>query len=62
MQASGATGPRGRSRVYLAVIAAALIATLWLILQLIGFIVKLLFLAAAVVVALVTWQAWRGAD
>jgi hypothetical protein len=62
MQASGATGPRGRSGAYLAVIAAALIVTLYLILQLIGFLLKLLFLAAAVVIALVAWQAWGGAD
>jgi hypothetical protein len=47
------------SGIYLAVTALGLIAVLYLALQLIGFLFKLLFLAAAVLIAVAAWRAWR---
>jgi hypothetical protein len=48
--------------LYLAVIVAALVITVYLTLQVVGFLVKLLFLAAVTVLALAAFRAWRGAS
>lgn len=56
--------PRARtgegSGIYLAVIVLALIAAVYLAFQLIGFLFKLAFLVAAVIIGMAAWRAWRG--
>jgi hypothetical protein len=59
MGTPGTAGRTARSGFYLAVTVLALLVTLYLILQLIGFLFKLLFLVAAVVIGLAAWRAWR---
>jgi hypothetical protein len=59
MGTPGTAEHRVRSGLYLAITAAALLVTLYLILQLIGVLFKLLFLAAVVVIGLMAWRAWR---
>jgi hypothetical protein len=49
-----------RSGFYLAVALVALLVTIYLALQLIGFLFKLAFLAAAAFIGLAAWRAWRG--
>jgi hypothetical protein len=51
---------RGRDGRYLAVTAIALMVAVYLAFQLIGFLFKLLFLAAAVVIGLSAYRAWKG--
>jgi hypothetical protein len=46
--------------VYLAVTVVALLATVYLAFQVIGFIFKLAFLALAVWIGLRAWRAWNG--
>jgi threonine/homoserine/homoserine lactone efflux protein len=45
--------------VYLAVTVAALLVAVWLAFQILGFLLKLLLFAAAVVVAFMAYGAWR---
>jgi hypothetical protein len=49
-----------RGGLYLAVTVLALIAVAYLALQLIGFLLKLAFLAVAALIGLAAWRAWRG--
>jgi hypothetical protein len=56
----GTSETAGRSWFYLAVIVVALLVTLYLILHLIGFLFRLLFLVAVVAIGLAAWRAWRG--
>jgi hypothetical protein len=53
---------QARDGLYLVVAVAALLLTLYLALQLIGFLVKLLFFVAVVVVGLAAWRAWRASS
>jgi hypothetical protein len=48
-----------QSGLYLALIVFALAVTLWLMLQLLGFLLKVFVFAAVVVVAVAAWRAWR---
>jgi hypothetical protein len=45
--------------VYLAVTIVALVVAVWLAFQILGFLLKLLLFAAAVVVAFMAYGAWR---
>jgi len=56
---SDETERRGRSGAYLVLTALALLAAVYLILQILGVIFKVLFLAAVVVIAIWAWQTWR---
>ena len=47
---------------YLAVTAIALLVAVYLTLHVIGFVFKLLLLAAAAAIALSAWRAWRVGD
>jgi hypothetical protein len=51
-----------RSGLYLVVAVAALLLTLYLVVQLIGFLVKLVFVTAAAVIGLAVWRAWRASS
>jgi hypothetical protein len=48
-----------RAGLYFALTVVALLATVYLIFQLLGFVVKLLFFAAVVLVAIAAVRAWR---
>ena len=48
-----------RTNLYFALTVVALIATVYLILQLLGFLFKLLFFAAVVLIAVAAVRAWR---
>jgi uncharacterized membrane protein YhaH (DUF805 family) len=48
-----------RTGLYFALTVVALIATVYLIFQLLGFVFKLLFFAAVVLVAVAAVRAWR---
>jgi hypothetical protein len=45
--------------LYLAVVVASLVVAAWLALQIIGLVLKLLFLGAVLVLALAAYGAWR---
>jgi hypothetical protein len=47
---------------YFAVAVLALVVALWLVLQIIGFLFKLIFLTAIVLVGLAAYRAWRAAS
>ena len=47
--------------VYLAILIVALIVAVWFVLQIIGFLFKLIFLALVVLIAVAAYRAWRGA-
>jgi len=46
---------------YFAVAVLALLVAIWLALQIIGFLFKLLFLTAIVIVGVAAYRAWRAA-
>ena len=48
--------------LYLAIAVLALIVALWLALQIIGFLFKLVFLTVIVLVAVAAYRAWRAAS
>jgi hypothetical protein len=48
--------------LYLAIAVLALIVAVWLALQIIGFLFKLLFLAAIAVLGVAAYRAWRAAE
>jgi hypothetical protein len=48
--------------LYFAVAVAALAIALWLALQIIGFLFKLIFLAAIVLVGVTAYRAWRASS
>jgi hypothetical protein len=50
---------RDRAGLYLLVLCVALIATAYLALQVLGFLLKLAFLAAAALLAVAAARAWR---
>jgi hypothetical protein len=45
--------------IYLVVTALALVAVVYLVFQLIGFLFKLAFLVVAAVIGLAAWRAWK---
>jgi hypothetical protein len=47
---------------YFAVAVLALVVALWLVLQIIGFLFKLIFLTPIVLVGLAAYRAWRAAS
>jgi hypothetical protein len=53
------TGQAGRPVFYFALTVIALLAAVYLIFQLLGFVFKLLFFAAVVLVAVAALRAWR---
>jgi hypothetical protein len=60
-----ATSPRSREGArggfHLAVTLVALLVTVYLAFQLIGFLFKLVFLGAAALIGFAAWRAWRRA-
>ena len=48
--------------LYLAVAVLALVVALWLALQIIGFVFKLIFFTLIVLVGVATWRAWRASS
>ena len=50
-----------RSALYLAITVVALLVTAYLAFQVLGFVLKLLFFAAVVLVAVAAFRAWREA-
>jgi len=56
---SDETERRGRSGAYFVLTALALFAAVYLILQILGVVFKVLFLAAVAVIAVWAWQTWR---
>jgi hypothetical protein len=60
MPATQPTEQPERSGLYLAVTVAAVLVAVYFALQVIGFLFKLFFLALAVAVAYVAYNAWRG--
>jgi hypothetical protein len=59
MSTPDTTRRTGRDWLSLAVTVAALVVAIYLALQVIGFMFKLLFVAAVVVIGLAAWRAWR---
>jgi hypothetical protein len=49
-----------RSDLYFALTVIALVVALWLVLQFIGFLFKLVFFALIVLVGVAAFRAWRG--
>ena len=47
--------------LYFAIVVIALVAALWLALNILGFLFKLVFFALIVLVGLAAYRAWRGA-
>jgi hypothetical protein len=50
-----------RPGLYFAVVVIALVAALWLMLHILGFLFKLIFFVLIVLVGLAAYRAWRGA-
>ena len=48
--------------LYLAVAVLALVVALWLALQIIGFVFKLIFFTLIVLVGVAAWRAWRASS
>ena len=51
-----------RSGLYFAVVVLALIVALWLVLQILGFLFKVVFFALIALVGVAAYRAWRGAE
>jgi hypothetical protein len=51
-----------RSGLYFAFVVLALIVALWLVLQILGFLFKVVFFAAIVLVGLAAFRAWRASE
>jgi hypothetical protein len=49
-----------RSGLYFALVILALVVALWLALQVLGIVFKLVFFSAIVLVAVAAFRAWRG--
>jgi hypothetical protein len=49
-----------RSGLYFALVVLALIVALWLVLQILGFLFKVLFFALIVLIGVAAYRAWRG--
>jgi hypothetical protein len=49
-----------RPGLYFALVVLALIVALWLVLQILGFLFKALFLALIVLIGVAAYRAWRG--
>jgi hypothetical protein len=58
VQASERTHQPGRSVLYFALTVVALLVAVYLIFQLLGFVFKLLFFAAVVLIAVAALRAW----
>jgi len=59
MTGGGRANQPASSGLHLVVTLVALLATIYLALQVIGFLFKLLFIAVAALVGLAAWRAWR---
>jgi hypothetical protein len=49
-----------RSGLYFALVVLALIVALWLVLQILGLVFKLVFFSLIVLVGVAAYRAWRG--
>jgi hypothetical protein len=51
-----------RSGLYFALVVLALIVALWLVLQIPGFLFKVVFFALIVLIGVAAYRAWRGIE